>query len=164
MFGLAAVRRECSGNLHPNKFAAQSVPMIVVGWCPNSMGLQFYNPENGTMVSSIDYKFQLHTTSGAFFKYWYQPGTLFYRLDESNSIFSPKFKLDSSVFVHTHSPPSLATIIGIPTYQSPNIYTVSSRDGSILEYTEDLLSLAPDKISPESTLLPSWIKGGANAT
>ncbi len=28
MFGLAAVRRECSGNLHPNKFAAQSVPRL----------------------------------------------------------------------------------------------------------------------------------------
>ena len=78
--------------------------------------------------------------------------------------FSPKFKLNSLVFVHTHSPLSLATIIGIPTYRSPNINTVSSRDGSILEYTEDLLSLAPDKISPESTLLPSCIKGGANAT
>jgi hypothetical protein len=41
MFGLAAVRRERSGNLHPNKFEAQSVPMIAVGQCPNSIGLQF---------------------------------------------------------------------------------------------------------------------------
>jgi len=117
--------------------------MIAVGRCPNSVGLQFYNPENGTLVSSIDYKFQLHTTSGAFFKYRYQPGMFFYRLDESNSIFAPKFNIDSLVYVHTHSPPSQATVIGIPTYQSPNIYTVSFKDGSISEYTEDLLSLAP---------------------
>jgi hypothetical protein len=143
MFGLAAVRCERSGNLHPNKFEPQSVPMIAVGRCPNSVGLQFYNPENGTLVSSIDYKFQLHTTSGAFFKYRYQPGMFFYRLDESNSIFAPKFNIDSLVYVHTHSPPSQATVIGIPTYQSPNIYTVSFKDGSISEYTEDLLSLAP---------------------
>jgi len=164
MFGLAAVRRERSGNLHPNKFEAQSVPMIAVGRCPNSVGLQFYNPENGTVVSSIDYKFQLHTTSGAFFKYRYQPGTFFYRLDESNSIFAPKFNIDSSVYVHTHSPPSMATVIGIPTYQSPNIYTVSFKDGSISEYTEDLLSLAPIPLVDTPTLLPSWIQGGANAT
>jgi hypothetical protein len=164
MFGLAAVCRERSGNLHPNKFEAQSVPMIAVGQCPNSVGLQFYYPENGTMVSSIDYKFELHTTSGAFFKYRYQSGTFFYRLDESTSIFAPKFNINSSVYVHTYSPPSLATIIGIPTYQSPNIYIVSFKDGSISEYTEDLLSLAPTNLADTPTLLPSWIKGGANAT
>jgi hypothetical protein len=164
MFGLAAVRRERSGNLHPNKFEAQSVPMIAVGRCPHSMGLQFYNPENGTLVSSIDYKFQLHTTSGTFFKYRYQPGTFFYRLDESNSIFSPKFNIESSVLVHTHSPPSLGTIIGIPSYQSPNIYTVSFRDGSISEYSEDLLSLAPESMELPPKILPHWIKNDANAT
>jgi hypothetical protein len=165
MFGLAAVRRErTSSNLSLNKFESQSVPMIAVGRCPNSMGLQFFDPVSGSLVSSIDYKFQLHTTSGAFFKYRYQPGTFFYRLDESTSIFSPKFSIESSVYVHTHSPPSVATVIGIPTYQSPNLYTVSFRDGSISEYTEDMLSLAPVEGVLVSTLLPSWIKGGANAT
>ncbi len=164
MFGLAAVRRERSGNQHPNKFEMQSTPMIAVGRCPQSDGLQFYNPANGTVVSSIDYKFQLHTTSGAYFKLRYQPGTFFYPLDESNIIFAPKFNLESTVLVHTHSPPSLATVIGLPTYEHPDIYTVSFKDGSISEYTENLLSLAPETIPVTSSLLPSWVKGGANAT
>jgi hypothetical protein len=86
IFGLAAVRCERTGNLHPNKFEAQSVPMITVGHCPNSTRLLFYNPANSMFVSSIDYKFQLHTTSGAYFKYRYQSGTIFYWLDESTSI------------------------------------------------------------------------------
>jgi hypothetical protein len=54
MFGLAAVRREKNGNSQIGKFEAQSTPMIVVGRCQHSNGLQFYNPENGTFVSSID--------------------------------------------------------------------------------------------------------------
>ncbi len=41
--------------------------MIAIGICPSSNGLQFYILANGTFVSSIDYKFQLHTTSGAHF-------------------------------------------------------------------------------------------------
>jgi len=67
--------------------------------------------------------------------------------------------------MYTHSPPSLATIISIPTYQSPDIYTVVFKDGSLAEYTENILSLAPEvsETSPPS-LLPSWIKGGAKAT
>ena len=64
-------------------------------------------------------KFQLNTTSGAYFGYKYQAGTFFYRLDETTSIFSPKYALDTSVYIHTHSPPSIATIIGIPTYKNP---------------------------------------------
>ncbi len=163
MFGLAAVRREKNGDLQLGKFEKQSIPMIAVGRCPHSNGLQFYNPENGSLVSSIDYRFQLSTTSGAHFQYKYQAGTFLYRLDETNSIFAPKFNIDSSVLVHTHSPPSTAKIIGIPSYQAPNIYTVAFRDGSVAEYTEDLLSLAPDHMIV-STILPSWIKGGANAT
>jgi hypothetical protein len=55
--------------------------MIVVGKCPNSPGLQFYNPANGTFVSSIDFKFQHHATSGAYFGMKYQPGIFVYRLD-----------------------------------------------------------------------------------
>jgi hypothetical protein len=61
----------------------------------------------------------LNTTSGACFGYKYQAGTFFYRLDETTSIFSPKYALDTSVYIHTHSPPSIATIIGIPTYKNP---------------------------------------------
>jgi hypothetical protein len=150
MFGLAAVHRERVGNEQIGKFDAQSVPMIAVGRCSTSNGLLFYNPANGTFVSSIDYKFQLHTTIGAHFNYKYQPGTFLYRLDKTNSIFAPKFCLESTVLVHTHSPPSVASVIEIPTYASPNIYTVMVfKDGSISEYTEDLLSLAPEQTSQE---------------
>ena len=139
--------------------------MIAVGKCSNSPGLQFYNPVNGTFVSSIDYKFQNHTTSGTYFGMNYQPGAFIYRLDESTSIFAPKYNLESSVYVHTQSPPSLGKIIGIPTYQTPDIYTVVFKDGLISEYTEDLLSAAPRQMSSyKSTLLPSWVKGGANTT
>jgi hypothetical protein len=93
MFGLVAVRRECVGDSNLNKFDAQSLPMIAVGRCPNSKGLQFYNPASGTIVSLIDYKFQHNVTSGARFGYHYQPGTFLYRIDESNYIFTPKFHL-----------------------------------------------------------------------
>jgi len=71
VFGLAAVQRERSGDTRIGKFDSQSTPMIAVGHCSNSNGLLFYNPTNGTFVSSIDYKFQLHTTSGAHFRYKY---------------------------------------------------------------------------------------------
>jgi hypothetical protein len=147
------------------KFEFQSVPMLAVGRCSNSNGLLFYNPENGTFVSSIDYKFQLHTASGAHFGYKYQPGTFFYRLDETNSIFAPKFAIDSSVYVHAHSPPTIAKIVGIPTYNSSNVYAVSFKDGSISEYTEDMLSTAPEHRQDGSpSILPHWVKTGANAT
>jgi hypothetical protein len=49
--------------------------MIVLGRCPISNGLQFYNPINGSVVSSIDYTIQHHDTSGSKFGYSYQPGT-----------------------------------------------------------------------------------------
>jgi hypothetical protein len=105
--------------------------MILVGHCPNSTGLQFYNPTNGTLVSSIGYKIQHNITSGAHFGLKYQPGVFIYRLDESTSIFAPQFSLDSSVHVNTHSPPVTATIIGLPTYDRPDIYTVAFRDASV---------------------------------
>jgi hypothetical protein len=146
VFGLAAVRRERAGDSRLGKFESQSTPMIAVGKCPNSPGLQFYNPANGTFVSSIDYKFQNHTTSGTYFGMHYQPGVFIDRLDESTSIFAPKYNLESLVYVHTHSPPSLGKIIGIPTYQTPDVYTVVFKDGSISEYTEDLLSAAPNPV------------------
>jgi hypothetical protein len=44
MFGLAAVRCEHVGDSMLNEFESQSVPMIAIGRCPNSNGLQFYNP------------------------------------------------------------------------------------------------------------------------
>ncbi len=165
VFGLAAVRHERIGDSRLGKFETQSVPMIGVRKCPNSTGLQFYNPANGTFCSSIDYKFQHHVTSGAYFGMCYQPGVVIYRLDETTSIFAPKFQLDSPVYVNTHSPPSIATVIGIPTYHSPDIYTVVFKDGSLSDYTEDLISLAPESVSFCSpSTLPSWMKGGAKAT
>jgi hypothetical protein len=112
-------------------------------------------------VSSIDYKFQHNVTSRAHVGLKYQPGIFIYSLDESTSIFAPKFPLESSVFVHTHSPHSVGSIVGIPLYDHPNVYTVSFKDGSISQYTEDLLSLVPENcpVKP-STLLPPWVKGG----
>jgi hypothetical protein len=117
--------------------------MIAVGCCPNSTGIQFYNPSNGTLVSSIDYTFQQNVTSGAHFGLQYQPGTFIYHLDESTSILAPKFCLDTSVHVHTHSPPAIAAIVGIPTYDHPHKYTIAFCDGSISEYTDDFLSAVP---------------------
>jgi len=117
------------------------------------------------LVSSIDYKFQHHVTSGTYFGLKYRPGTFIYRLDESTSIFAPQYNIDSSVFIHTHSPPPIATVIGLPTYSHPDVYTVAFKDGSIAEYTTDLLSAAHSTSpSPSSSLLPSWIIDGANAT
>ncbi len=168
MFGLAAVRRERSGDDRLNKFESQSLPMIAVGRCQNSNGLLFFNPANGTFVSSIDYIFQPHATSGARFGYKYQPGTFIYRLDEGTTVFAPKYPLESKVFVHTHSPPHLATVVGLPTYDRPAVYTVSFADGSLAEYSGDdnILELAPMVSDPSSSipLLPFWIQGGANTT
>jgi hypothetical protein len=161
LFALAAVRRERIGDTTLTRFDSQSFPMIAAGHCPNSQGLQFYNPENGTFVSSIDYKFQNHVTSGAFFGLKYQPGTFIYRLDESNTIFTPQFQLDATVLVNTHSPPHRATIIGLPTYDRPNIYTVSFQDGSIAEYSDNFIELSLI-VSPISStkILPLWVKRG----
>jgi hypothetical protein len=141
--------------------------MIAVGRCPHSDGLQFYNPANGSFVTSIDYKFQNHITNGAKFGYQYQPGMFIYRLDESNAVFTPKFPLDSEVLAHTHSPPHVAKIVGIPSYDCPDIYTVLFPDGSITEYSdrENIISAAPSpQVSTRSSLLPSWIKDNVNAT
>ncbi len=59
-----------------------------------------------------------------------------YHLDESTTVFAPKFPLESKVFVHTHCPPHIAKVIGIPTYDHPNIYTISFSDGPISEYSD----------------------------
>ena len=91
-FTLAAVCREWQGDKRLQKFESQSVPMIVLGRCPTSNGLQFYNPVTGTFVCSIDYTIQHNVSSGSKFGFQYQPGIFFYRLDESTSIFEPKFK------------------------------------------------------------------------
>jgi hypothetical protein len=85
--------------------------MIAIGRRPNSNCIEFYNPANGTFVSSIDYKFQSNVTSGAYFGLKYQPGTFIYCLDESTFIFSSTYALDSSVYVHTRSP--LSTVAAV---------------------------------------------------
>jgi hypothetical protein len=165
LFALAAVCRERVGDNNLQKFDSQSLPMIAVGCCPNSPGIQFYNPENSTFVSSIIYKFQNHVTSGAFFGLKYQSGTFIYRLDETNTIFTPQFRLDAAVLVNTHSPPHPATIIGLPSYERPHVYTVSFLDGSIAEYSADELELSPLTSTVSSAkILPYWVKGGANST
>ncbi len=145
----------------------QSLPMIAIGHCPNLNGIQFYNPVHGTFVSSIDYKFQHHTTSGTHFGYKYQPGTFIYHLDESTSVFAPKFGLDSNALVHTHSPSHVAKVTGIPSYDCPDAYTVVFNDGSIAEYSDssNILEAVPDSSAASSTsILPTWIQGVANAT
>lgn len=119
LFGLAAIKRARDGDSRLGKFESQSIPIIAVGQC-----LKFYNLANGTFVSSIDYHFQNNVTSGSYFGLKYQQGTFIYHLDESTSVFAPKFVLDTQVYVHTYSPPLTATVIGIPTYRSPDIYTV----------------------------------------
>lgn len=96
--------------------------MITIGCCPVSNDLQYSNPLNGIFVFSIDYKFQDHVTSGACFGLCYLLGTLICRLDESCSNFTLKITLESQVYVHTNSPPHQATIIGIPSYDCPDIY------------------------------------------
>jgi len=166
-FGLAAARREQIGDVNVTKFDSQSMLMIVIGRCPNSDGIQFYNPANGTFVSSIDYRFQNHTTSGAKFGYQYQPGMFVCQLDKSTSIFKPKFPLDSEVLIHTHSPPHVAKIVGIPSYDRPHIYIVLYSDGSISEYSDqdNILEAVPSlHVTSRTPLLPSWIQDSTNAT
>ena len=166
-FSLAAVRRERVGDMNITKFDSQSLPMICVGRCPHSNGLQFYNPSNGTFVSSIDYVFINGSTAGARFGYNYQPGMFIYKLDETTTIYQPKFVLDSEVYVHTHSPPHVAKVVGLPSYDRPSIYTVQFADGSLSEYSDsdNILEAKPSstKSSPNA-LLPHWIQNGTNVT
>jgi len=124
LFSVVAIHHERVSDKQLGKFELQSTFMIAIGRCPNSNSVQFYNPVNGTFVSSIDYKFQSNVTAGSHFGYKYQSGMFIYRLDESTNVFAPKYNFDTSVHVHSHSPPSLAKAIGIPTYDSPNNYTV----------------------------------------
>jgi hypothetical protein len=100
-FCLAAVRRERLGDEVLPKFSSQSIPMITIGRCPHSDGLQFFNPENGTTISSIDYKFQPNITICTRFGYKYQAGTFIYRLDETTTIYEPTFPIDSKVYSFT---------------------------------------------------------------
>jgi hypothetical protein len=85
-------------------------------------------------------------------------------LDESNSLFAPKNPLSYLVYVHTHSPLTIAKVIGIPTYSKPSVYPVAFQDGSIAEYTDELLSMTPTSQSSVTSLLLSWVKGGCNTT
>jgi hypothetical protein len=167
LFSLAAVRRERTGDNSLSKFDSQSLPMIAVGRCPHSNGLQFFNPINGTTVSSIDYNFIPHTTSGSRFGYTYQPGTFLYRLDETTTIHQPKFALDSTVLIHTHSPPHEAKVIGLPSYDRPDIYTVLFADGSISEYSDQNNIMEASSVHEnlkQCLLLPSWVQNALNAT
>jgi hypothetical protein len=71
------------------------------------------------------------------------------------------------VFVHTHSPPHVAKVVGLPSYERPNIYTVQFADGSLLEYSDcdNILEAKPDcPASSNSALLPPWIQDGTNIT
>jgi len=167
LFGLAAIRRERIGDSNLTMFDPQSVAMIAIGRCPHSNGLQFYNPVLGTFVSSIDYKFQSNVTCGTRFGYRYQPGTFMYRLDETTYTLTPKFYLDAEVLVHTHSPQHKAKIIGIPSYDRPDIFIAVFQDGSIAEYSDanNILEVAPVQQSSSSpVLLPHWVHDAANAT
>ena len=88
-------------------------------------------------------------------------------MDETNHLLTPKFPLESEVLIHTHSPPHTAKVIGLPSYDRPSVYTVAFSDGSIAEYCDenDILELAPiSQPCTSSTLLPSWVQDGANAT
>jgi hypothetical protein len=141
--------------------------MITLGRCPHSNGLLFYNPVNCTFVSSIDYSFIPHVTSGSKFGIQYHPGTFIYRLDETDTIHSPKFPLDSTVLVHTHSPPHRGTILGVLTYAQPDTYVVKSQGGTVAEYSasSEVLELVTNPLTNKvPSVLPDWIKGGAPAT
>jgi hypothetical protein len=67
------------------------------------------------------------------------------------------------------SPPLItnSNLIGIPSYDRPDIYTVAFQDGSIAEYSDsnNILEACPtsNSISPCSILL-TWIQEGAKAT
>jgi len=163
-FCVAAVGRERHGDDRLQKFQSQCIPMITLGRCPQSNGLQFFNPENCAIVSSIHYTFQLHVTSGTCFGYKYQAGTFIYHLDETTTVFAPT--LDSQVLVHTHSPPHIATVIRTPSYTRPDIYTVKFQDNFIAEYSSSngLLKAATIPSPTITNLLPDWVKGGAPAT
>ena len=71
------------------------------------------------------------------------------------------------MLVHTHSPPHVATVIGVPSYLQPEVYTIKFKDESIAEYalSENILEAAPVLSSSSTvTLLPDWIQDGSNAT
>jgi hypothetical protein len=91
LFSVAAVCCERNGDVPLGKFDSHSISMIAVGCFPHSTSLQYYNPANGTLVSSKDYKFQHNITSGSHFGLKYQPGVFIYRLDESTSILLQNF-------------------------------------------------------------------------
>ena len=71
------------------------------------------------------------------------------------------------MLIHTHSPPHVAKIVGIPSYDRPHNYTVLYSDGSISEYSDqdNILEAAPTiNVTSQTSLLPSWIQDGTNAT
>ena len=69
--------------------------------------------------------------------------------------------------VNTHSPLHVATVIGLPSYNRPDVYKVKFKDGFNAEYalSENVLEAVPTSCpTPAVSLLPDWIKGGSNVT
>jgi hypothetical protein len=70
---------------------------------------------------------------------------------------------DSTVLVHTHSPLHMAKVIGIPSYDRPDIYTAAFNDGSITEYSDsnNILEACPaSNVTSPCSILPTWIQEG----
>jgi hypothetical protein len=57
-------------------------------------------------------------------------------------------------------------LTGIHTYERPNIFTVSFKEGPVAEYLEssNLLEAAPPTSPISPVLLPHWIQNGVNTT
>jgi hypothetical protein len=75
--------------------------------------------------------------------------------------------LDSTVLIHTHSPPHEAKVIGLPSYDRPDIYTVLFADGSISEYSDQNNIMEASSVHEnlkQCLLLPSWVQNALNAT
>ncbi len=65
------------------------------------------------------------------------------------------------------SPPHTATIVSIPSYDRPDVYTVKFSDGSLAEYSDTDNVMEADSVlslTPQPAILQHWIQGGANAT
>jgi hypothetical protein len=61
----------------------------------------------------------------------------------------------------------MAKVIGIPSYDHPDIYSVVLNNGSITEYSDsnNILEACPDStVTSPCSILPTWIQRGANAT
>jgi len=58
--------------------------------------------------------------------------------------------------VHVFLPPCTVTVIVLPSYDHPNVYTVPFQDGSIANYSDTILEATSTSITTsEVLLLPS---------